>query len=109
MTPFRYRWYAHACFDELCWRDEAGKVCFAGQHATAGRHRDRIWPALSRYKRAPLRRRQRWQGPRQRRATKAIEQASQLTVLRRWCPLNPLEAWHGKQCDLAQRPPRYDW
>jgi len=76
VMPFRHSWYVHACFDELCWRDGAGKVRFAGQHATEGRHRDRVWPALSRYKRARLRRRYRRQPPRQMRMTKAIERAT---------------------------------
>jgi len=83
-------------------------VCFAGQYATEGRHRDRVWPALSRYKRARLQRKYRRQPPRQWRATKAIERASKLVVLRRLAPFNLLDVWRGKRCDLAQRTPRYD-
>jgi hypothetical protein len=40
----------HACFGEFVWRNAAGRAHFEGQHPTKGRHRERVWPALSRYK-----------------------------------------------------------
>jgi hypothetical protein len=42
-----------ARFDGFVWRDVDGRVHFVGQwrSPTARRHRDRVWPALSRYKR----------------------------------------------------------
>jgi hypothetical protein len=97
----------HAMFDQFVWRDAAGRVRFEGRiPATGKRHRDRVWPALSRYKR--YRRKKRWSAHRHARMNRAIDASSLLTVLRRWMPLNPLEARHMAVCDHAQRPPRYD-
>jgi len=93
-------------FDELVWRDATGRVHFRGQTPTKGRHRERVWPALSRYKRC--RDKALWLSPRHARMNRSIEAASLLTVLRRWCPYNRLEARHIDVCDHAQRPPRYD-
>ena len=109
MAGFRLE---RAQFDPFVVRDGNGKVLLKSrQHSRKERHRDRVWPALSRYKRF-------------RRKTKAwrlrswpfsvvkvdqsIDKAALLTVLRRWDPMNALDAWHLKQCDHAQRPPRYD-
>jgi hypothetical protein len=39
--------------------------------------------------------------------TCSIEMAALLSVLRRWCPISWLEAWHMAVCDHAQRPPQY--
>ncbi len=70
------------------------------------RHRERVWPALSRYKRRHHKRR--WVGHRHARIQRAIKRAALLSVLRRWDPMSPLEAWHMKRCDHAQRPAQYD-
>ena len=40
-----------ATFDPFVWCDGAGMVRFYGQRSTTGRHRERVWPALTRYKR----------------------------------------------------------
>jgi hypothetical protein len=96
----------HAEFDPFAWRDAAGRVHFEGQRPTEGRHRERVWPALSRYRR--IRHKARWCSPQHARMNRSIEAASMLTVLRRWCPYNRLEAYHTNTCDHAQRPPRYD-
>jgi hypothetical protein len=101
-----------ARFDSFVGRDGMGTACFKGRYRlSAGRHRDRVWPALSRYKRLP-RKTDAWH---QRscsisaaKINRAIAKACLLIVLRRWDPMNPLDAWHVKQCDRAQRPPRYD-
>ena len=101
-----------ACFKPFIDRDSADKVHFNGCHRpSTGRHRDRVWPALSRYKRL----RRKTDAWRQRSCSisaimvnRSIEKASLLTVLRRWDPMSSLDAWHIKQCDHAQRPPRYD-
>jgi hypothetical protein len=95
-----------ATFDPLIWRDAAGRVHFTGQGPTTGRHRERVWPALSLYKRS--RHRRHWCSSRHARVNRSIEVASLLTVLRRWCPYNRLDAHHTDTCDHAQRPPRYD-
>ena len=100
-----------ARFQKFVVRD-GGKVTFTGhQGSSAGRYRDRVWPALSRYKQT----RRKTDAWRQRlypasfvKVNRSIEKASLLTVLRRWDPMRPLDAWHIKQCDHAQRPPRYD-
>jgi hypothetical protein len=71
----------------------------------------RVWPALSRYKRK-RRKTDAWRRRRSSaagvKATCSIEKAALLSVLRRWCPMSRLEAWHMAVCDHAQRPPRYD-
>ena len=95
-----------ATFDPFIWRDGAGRVRFYGQRSTTGRHRERVWPALTRYKRR--RRRSVWSSPQHARTNRSIEAAALLTVLRRWRPCNRLEAHHTDVCDHAQRPPRYD-
>ena len=102
----------HAAFDQFVWRDDAGRGHFSGQSPTIKRrHRDRVWPALSRYKRR-RRKTDEWQRHRSSLAgvktTRSIEKAALLGVLRRWCPISRLEAWHMAVCDHAQRPPRYD-
>jgi len=94
--------------DQFCWRDATGSVRFAGQRPTSGRHRDRVWPALSRYKRVRTKKREWRTSHRAERFSRALNAASLLTVLRHWYPCHPLEAWHIRQCDRAQRPPRYD-
>lgn len=111
MSTFRGSVY-HAGFDELILHKVDGTSRFRGQRSTKGRHRDRVWPALSRYKNqrqiklwSPF---SAYSTPRTTRLSKALRQASLLTVRRRWMPLNPLEAWHVKRCDQAQRPSRYD-
>lgn len=101
-----------AMFEPFVIRDGRGKVFFrARPPSAAGRHRDRVWPALSRYKRN-RRKTDAWL---QRshpvsaiKVARSIEKAALLTVLRRWDVNSPLDAWHLKQCDHAQRPPRYD-
>lgn len=96
-----------ASFDPFVWHDLDGRVHFEGQIPAKGkRHRDRVWPALSRYKR--YRRKKRWVSARGARMDRALDASSLLTVLRRWMPMNPLEARHMAVCDHAQRPPRYD-
>jgi hypothetical protein len=102
----------HATFDEFVWRDGARRRHFAGQSPTIkGRHSDRVWPALSRYKRM-RRKTDEWQRHRSSvagvKTNCSIEKAALLSVLRRWCPISRLEAWHMAVCDHAQRPPRYD-
>src|SRR5271165_6669805 len=100
-----------ARFQEFVVRDDE-KVTFTSHHgSSAGRHRDRVWPALSRYKRT----RRKTDAWRQRsypvsfvKVNRSIEKAALLNVLRRWDPMSTLDAWHIKQCDHAQRPPRYD-
>jgi hypothetical protein len=102
-------WHWHrerAVFDEFVRRDHVGRVHFEGQHSTTGRHRDRVWPALSRYKRH--RQKHWWQPHWAARNDRSLGAASLLTILRRWYPTNPLEARHMLICDLAQRPPRLD-
>ncbi len=109
MTGFRLE---RAQFDPFIIRDGKGKVRFKNcHHSCQGQHRDRVWPALSRYKQF----RQRTKLWRQRssplsaiRVNRSIDKAALLTVLRRWDPMSALDAWHLKQCDHAQRPPRYD-
>lgn len=90
----------------------AGKMYFSGRPETpAGRHRDRVWPALSRYKRTRRKTdawRRRSSSVSAAKVNRSIRRAALLSVLRRWDPMNPLDAWHIKQCDHAQRPPRYD-
>jgi hypothetical protein len=95
-----------ATFDPFVCRDAAGLVQFGDQRSTTGRHRDRVWPALSRYKRH--RDKALWCSSRHTRSNRSIEAASLLTVLRHWYPCHPLVTWHIRQCDRAQRPPRYD-
>jgi hypothetical protein len=98
-------------FQEFAIRD-GGKVRFRVRCASSeGRHRERVWPALSRYKQT----RRKTDAWRRRsypasfaKVNRSIKKASLLTVLRRWDPMSPLDAWHIKQCDHAQRPPRYD-
>jgi hypothetical protein len=104
---FRYSIY-HATFDEFLSRDDDGRTHFDGQHPTKDRHRDRVWPALSRYKHQHRRRRPRYWNPHwAARQNRALRRACRLTVLRRWYPMHPLEARTSLICDLAQRPPRY--
>jgi hypothetical protein len=104
----------HVTFDEFVWRDGAGRVHFASQRQLpiAKRHRDRVWPALSRYKRPRARKTDAWRRRRSSvsgiKTTCSIEKAAMLSVLRRWCPDSRLDAWHMAACDHAQRPPRYD-
>lgn len=101
-----------AGFEPFVRRDGTGKVHFNGRgRPSTGRHRDRVWPALSRYKQF-RRKTDAWQ-QRSRsiasvKGNRSIDKASMLTVLRRWDPTTSLDAWHIKQCDHAQRPPRYD-
>jgi hypothetical protein len=110
-TPFRYN-HVHASFDEFIWRDWDGRVRFEGQRPTeAKRHRERVWPAPSRYKRARLKRcaTQRfhpWPAARSIVASQRMDFASWLTVRRGWYPCHPLSVQHLRACDLAQRPPR---
>jgi hypothetical protein len=98
----------HACFDEFVSRDAASRAHFEGQRPTKGRHRERVWPALSRYKDQRRLKKERWRPHRFARQNRALERASLLTILRRWYPMHPLDARHTLICDLAQRPPRYD-
>jgi hypothetical protein len=99
-------------FRPLVVRDGDGTAITCGcNRSLAGRHRERVWPALSRYKRM----RRKTDAWRQRscsisaiRVNRSIKKASLLIVLRRWDPISPLDAWHLKQCDHAQRPPRHD-
>ena len=101
------RYWLCADFDEFVIRDRRGGVLFASRQYRAGkRHRDRVWPALSRYKR--IREKRVWQSAKNARDTRLLEWTSLLTVLRKWAPENPLFVRHGTICDLAQRPPRYD-
>jgi hypothetical protein len=95
-----------ATFDPFLWRDAAGRANFIGQRPTTGRHRDRVWPALSRSKRH--RHKAERCSPQHARTNRSIEAAARLAVSRRWCPCNRLEAHHTDACDHAQRPPRYD-
>ena len=97
----------HATFDPFVGRDAAGLVQFGDQRPTTGRHRDRVWPALSRYNKRHRHKARRC-SPRHARTTRSIEAASLLTVLRHWYPCHPLVTWHIRQCDRAQRPPRND-
>lgn len=111
MQQSRFR-LERARFDPFVWHDDTGNARFSGrQQPTKGRHRDRVWPALSRYKRV-RRKTGSWcdrAGPATwMKMTRSIDKAALLTVLRRWDPMSSLEAWHIKQCDHAQRPPRYD-
>jgi hypothetical protein len=102
-------WHWHmerAEFDEFLWRDHAGRAHFHHQCSTKGRHRDRVWPALSHYKR--VRHKRCWEPHWAVRNSRSIDAASLLTILRRWYPCHPLDARHTLICDLAQRPPRYD-
>jgi hypothetical protein len=99
-------------FSPFVLRDGGGKVHFSGRHrSSARRHRERIWPALSRYKKTRRKTDAWWQRscpvPTVK-LNRSIEKAALLTVLRRWDPICALDAWHLKQCDHAQRPPRYD-
>jgi len=95
-----------ASFDEFIVHDRRGGVQFACQGNKGKRHRNRVWPALSRYKR--IREKRVWQSAKNARDTRLLEWTSLLTVLRKWAPENPLFVRHGTICDLAQRPPRYD-
>jgi hypothetical protein len=107
-------------FDEFVWRDSKGAVWFAGsgwdkpKDPKVKRHHDRVWPALSRYKRERWRIKAKHQqfrkytASRFERQNRAMAKASLLTVLRRWYPTHPLDWYHGRICDRAQRPPRYD-
>jgi hypothetical protein len=103
-----------ATFDEFVWRDGAGRVHFASQQQLpiARRHRDRVWPALSRYKRPRARKSDEWHRRRSSlsgiRTSRSIDKAAILSVLRHWCPISRLDAWHTVACDHAQRPSRYD-
>jgi hypothetical protein len=97
----------HATFDPFVWRDTDGRVHFEGQHPTKGRHRDRVWPALSRYKDQRRRKREPWVEHWLQRKSRALHYASRLTILRKWYPVHPLDAYHTLRCDLAQRPARY--
>jgi hypothetical protein len=103
-----------ARFDEFVWRDVDGRVHFVGRwrSPTARRHRDRVWPALSRYKRPRARKTAAWHRHRSSvagvKTTCSIDKAALLSVLRRWCPMCRLEAWHITVCDHAQRPPWFD-
>jgi hypothetical protein len=107
-TPHR------ATFDEFVWRDGAGRVHFASQRLLpiARRHRDRVWPALSRYKRPHARKSDEWHRRHSSvsgiRTSSSIDKAALLSVLRHWCPISRLDAWHMTACDHAQRPPRFD-
>jgi hypothetical protein len=105
-----------ADFDEFVWRDHNGKVHFQDQHPSGKtRHRQRVWPALSRYKRVRMKHekycsQEKYCGrASSQRQCRAIDRASLLSVLRRWDPMNPLMAWHIKRCDQAQRPSRPGW
>jgi hypothetical protein len=98
----------HACFDEFVSRDAAGRTHFEGQRPTKGRHRERVWPVLSRYKDQRQRKKEPLDPHRFARQDRLLERASLLTILRRWYPMHPLDARHTLTCDLAQRPPRYD-
>jgi hypothetical protein len=108
-TPFRFN-DAHAAFDEFIWRDHDGRARFEGQRPTEPkRHRERIWPALSRYRRTRRKRRLRfhpWPASRVIVQSKRMDFASWLTVRRGWFPCHPLSVQHMRACDLAQRPPR---
>jgi hypothetical protein len=107
-TPFRFN-HTHASFDEFVERDRDGRACFEGQRPTESkRHRERVWPALSRYKRIRLRRCPRfhpWPASRIVVQPKRLKRASWLTVRRGWYPCHPLVVRHMRVCDLAQRPP----
>ena len=103
MTGFHLE---RATFAPFVWRDAGGRVRFHGQRSTTGQHRDRVWPALSRYKRH--RHKALWCSWRHARTNRSIAAAALLMVLRRWCPTSRLEAHHTDTCDHAQRPPRYD-
>ena len=93
-------------FDEFTWKQD-GVARFVDQRPTSKhRHRDRVWPALSRYKR--VRHPKRWTGHSAERMNRRIDAASLLTILRKWYPVHPLAARHTMICDLAQRPPRLD-
>jgi hypothetical protein len=98
----------HACFDEFVRHEADGRTHFEGQRPTKGRHRERVWPALSRYKNRQRKHKRSWNPHRFARENRALEHASLLTVLRRWYPCHPLEARQMLVCDLAQRPPRYE-
>jgi hypothetical protein len=103
----------HTAFDEFVWRDGAGRRHFAGQSPTIKRrHRDRVWPALSRYKRTRARKSDEWHRRHSSlseiRTSYSIDKAAMLSVLRHWCPISRLDAWHMTACDHAQRPPRFD-
>jgi hypothetical protein len=91
--------YCKAEFDEFSWRDAAGIVLFAGRSPTSGRHRDRVWAALSRYKRVRRPKRRLRTPSRVARVSRAIKRAAHLSVLRRWDPCHPLDAWHTQQSD----------
>jgi hypothetical protein len=95
----------HAAFDQFVVCCDTG-TRYRDQRPTKGRHHDRVWPALSRYKRH--RHKARWCSHRHASANRAIEASSMLTVLKHWYPCHPLEAWHMRAADRAQRPPRFD-
>jgi hypothetical protein len=107
MTRRFGRSHVSACFDEFLQRYQ-GQARFEGRRPTQGRHRDRVWPALSRYKRRRRRYREPGYSHRAARVSRLIERACLLAVLRKWCPGNPLETHHMIACDLAQRPPQLD-
>jgi hypothetical protein len=98
----------HATFDEFVSRDAYGRAHFEGQRPTKGHYRDRVWPALSRYKDQRRKDKRRWNPYWFESKNRALERASLLTILRRWYPCHPLDARHTLICDLARRPPRYD-
>jgi hypothetical protein len=106
-SRFKYDGHLHATFDEFVSRDHNGRAHFEGQHPTQGRHRERVWPALSRYKNQRRVKKEHWHPHRLARQNHLLKAASRRTVLRKWFAIHPLEARTLLIADLAQRPPRY--
>jgi hypothetical protein len=106
-SVFKYSVY-HAVFDEFVRREHNGRAHFTDQRSTKGRHRDRVWPALSRYKNQRRLKKESWDPHWIARQERMLEAASRLTILRKWYPCHPLAARNLLISDLAQRPPRYE-
>ena len=68
-----------------------GEVRFANQERTGNRHRDRVYPVLSRSKRHRQRREPLY-GVCVEKVSRSIERASYIAAARRWLPCNPLTA-----------------
>ena len=91
-----------AGFEPFIWRDQHGRLRTANQMPGAGRFRVRHWPVRQMpprgrlpHKKTPMR------NLYGQRINRSIEQASQLSALRRWLPANPLDAYQMRVEDAV--------